>query len=69
MIFAIQIKPSSNITTEEIIISIKDKLLQEGIIIGYSTQKKVIRLLPPLTIKEEEIEILKEKMLKVLSTI
>ncbi|NPD87732.1 MAG: aspartate aminotransferase family protein [Asgard group archaeon] len=69
MIFAIQIKSSSNMTTEEIIYTIKNKLLQEGIIIGYSTQKELIRLLPPLTIKEEEIKILKKKMLKVLSSI
>lgn len=69
MIFAIQIKPSRYMTTERIINSIKDKLLQEGIIIGYSTQKKVIRLLPSLTITEEEIEILKEKVLKALSLI
>jgi len=62
MIIGIQIQPYKDKTSSEIILEIKDELLKEGIIIGISLGKELLRLLPPLNLKKEEIEFLIEKM-------
>jgi acetylornithine aminotransferase len=69
MIFAIQIKSFNSMSTDKIILKIKNKLLEKGILIGYSLQKEVIRFLPPLTITAEEIVFLEEKIKEVFDTI
>jgi acetylornithine aminotransferase len=67
MLFAIQIKKYKNYSIHELIVKIKDDLLHEGIMIGYSLGKDLVRLLPPLTITNDEIEFFKEKFAKVLT--
>ncbi len=62
MIIGIQIQPYRDKTSKEIIIAIKDELLKEGIMIGLSLGKELLRLLPPLNLKKEEIEFFIDKM-------
>lgn len=69
MLFAIQFKQHKNLSINELIVKIKDELLKEGIMIGYSLGKELIRLLPPLTITTKEIDIFKEKFRKVLANL
>ncbi len=68
-IFAIEFKEYGNNKTKELILRIKDSLLLEGVMIGFSTAKNLIRFLPPLTISDEEIKFLKQKITKVLEEI
>ncbi len=69
MLFAIQFKQYKEFSINEIILKIKDDLLKEGVIAGYSLGKEIIRLLPPLTISFEEIDFFKEKFKKVLNNL
>ncbi|NHJ87754.1 MAG: aspartate aminotransferase family protein [Asgard group archaeon] len=69
MVFAIDIQEYNNKSALEIIQDIKNNLLQEGIIVGYSSKKELIRLLPILTMDAAEINFFEEKMLKVLTDI
>lgn len=69
MLFGIVIESYNNETSQEIITQIKDRLLEEGIIVGVSLGKKLIRMLPPLTFSNEDITLLKEKITKIFSEI
>ena len=62
MIIGIQIKSYRDKTSKEIIIAIKDQLLQEGIMIGLSLGKNLLRVLPPLNIRKEELEFFIDKI-------
>jgi len=42
-------------------------LVEEGVFTGSSSNPNVIRLLPPLNIKESEVEFFLEKFIKVLA--
>ncbi|MFW9973338.1 MAG: aspartate aminotransferase family protein [Candidatus Odinarchaeota archaeon] len=69
MIFGIQIQPYNGMGSEEIILKIKNKLLEVGVIIGYSLSREYIRLLPPLNIQDNEIEYLKENLVNIFNLI
>ncbi len=69
MIFGIQFQPYANFSTKELILNLKNNLLKEGIMIGISLGKDLIRLLPPLNISEKEIEFFKQKIVKILNSI
>ncbi|MHA1126366.1 MAG: class-III pyridoxal-phosphate-dependent aminotransferase [Candidatus Heimdallarchaeota archaeon] len=62
MLFAIQIKDYKGATAEQIIIKLKDELFKNSVLVGISTGKKIIRLLPPINISQNEIKFLKEKI-------
>ncbi|MHA1197855.1 MAG: class-III pyridoxal-phosphate-dependent aminotransferase [Candidatus Heimdallarchaeaceae archaeon] len=64
MIIGIQIQPCNNKTSTQLILEIKNKLLEEGIMIGLSLGKDLLRLLPPLNMTMEEVKFLKQKMNK-----
>jgi len=64
MIFGIQIQPYNGISSEEIILKLKNQLLEAGILIGFNLSREFIRLLPPLNIQDNEIEFLKEKIIR-----
>ena len=65
MLFAIQIKEYKGLTTEQMIIKLKEELFEVGILLGISIGKNILRLLPPINILKEEITFLKEKIEKV----
>ena len=69
MIFSIQIQPYKDLTSEDIILKIKDLLLKAGLIIGFNLTREFIRFLPPLNIQENEIEFLKTKVTKIFSSV
>jgi acetylornithine aminotransferase len=69
MLFAISIQSHKNYSSKELLIKLKYELLKEGIIIGASIGKEILRLIPPLTITTNEIKILEEKINKVFSSI
>jgi len=69
MTFGIQIQPYGELSSQELIIKIKDELLKEGVMIGISLGKKLLRLLPPLTITDEDISFLQSKLIKVFDRI
>ena len=69
MIFGVQIQPHNGKTSSELILEIKDKLLEEGVLIGISLGKEILRFLPSLTITNEELEFFKEKFVKVLNQV
>lgn len=69
MIFAIQIKDSKEQISEELVLKIKDQLLKESISVGYNTSEGLIRLLPPLNMKKQEVTFLKNKIKKTLTKI
>ena len=69
MLFAFVIKSHKNISSKEILVKLKYELLKEGIIAGASLGREILRLLPPLTITDKEISILKEKINKAFDTI
>ena len=50
MIFSIQIKPYNEMSAEELILKIKNQLLDAGIIIGFNLSRAFIYLLFPLNI-------------------
>ncbi len=65
MIIGIQIQSFSNKTSSQIILEIKNRLLDEGIMVGLSLGKNLLRLLPPLNLSVDEIEFLKQKFSKI----
>ncbi|MBD3192977.1 MAG: aminotransferase class III-fold pyridoxal phosphate-dependent enzyme [Candidatus Heimdallarchaeota archaeon] len=65
MLFGIQVQSYNNISSTDLVLQIKDKLLDEGVLIGYSVGKELLRLLPPLTITTEEREFVFQKLTKV----
>ncbi|UCD01804.1 MAG: aspartate aminotransferase family protein [Promethearchaeota archaeon] len=69
MIFGIQILPKNQMSCEELILKLKNKLLDAGILIGFNLSKEFIRLLPPLNIQINELEFLKEEITKVFNSI
>ncbi|MFW9820816.1 MAG: aspartate aminotransferase family protein [Candidatus Thorarchaeota archaeon] len=69
MIFGIQIQPYKGMSSEAIILKLKNLLLDAGVLIGFNLSREFIRLLPPLNIKEDEIEFLKTKMIKIFDSI
>ena len=69
MIFGMQIQPYDNHSTKELILNLKNNLLKEGVMVGISLGKELIRLLPPLNISEKEMEFFKQKTTKVLNSI
>jgi len=69
MLFAIEIQEHNEQSSHELIMVIKNKLLENGIIVGYSLKKELIRLLPTLTISDDEIKYFKEKLLQVLDSL
>ncbi len=69
MIFAIEFKGFKEIPPIDLVLKIKDELLNEGIIAGYSLRNNLIRFLPPLTITTKEIQFLKEKLTRVFDSI
>lgn len=68
-IFAIELQAFENLSTTDLILKIKDDLLDEGVMIGYSIGKEQIRFLPPLIISGDEIKFLQEKIIKVFDSI
>ncbi len=62
MIFGIHITSDKRRSSEDIILEIKNRLLNSGIIIGFNLRKDVLRLLPPLNIQDSEIVFLEEKI-------
>ncbi len=69
MIFGIQIQPVEGKTCKELILEIKDALLEEGVLIGISLGKELLRLLPSLTITDDDLEFFKKKFVKVLDKV
>lgn len=69
LIFAIELQAFENLSTTDLILKIKDDLLDEGVMIGYSIGKEQIRFLPPLIISGDEIKFLQEKIIKVFDSI
>ncbi|MCK5045792.1 MAG: aminotransferase class III-fold pyridoxal phosphate-dependent enzyme, partial [Candidatus Heimdallarchaeota archaeon] len=69
MLFAFVIQSHKNISSKEILVKLKYELLKEGIIIGASLGREILRILPPLTITDKEISILKEKINKAFDSI
>ncbi|MFW9922721.1 MAG: aspartate aminotransferase family protein [Candidatus Thorarchaeota archaeon] len=69
MIFGLEIQNYQTYSSKELILRMKDELLKEGIMIGLSLGKDLLRLLPPLTITEKEINFFKKKFMKVLNLI
>ncbi len=69
MIFGIQIQPVEGKTCKELILEIKDALLEEGILIGISLGKELLRLLPSLTITDDDLEFFMKKFVKVLDKV
>jgi len=69
MIFGIEIQSLKNLSSKELILKLKDKLLNEGILIGTNLGKNLLRFLPPLNIENEEIEFFKEKLTIVLNSL
>ncbi|MFW9882218.1 MAG: aspartate aminotransferase family protein [Candidatus Thorarchaeota archaeon] len=69
MIFGIQIQPYNGMGSDEIILKIKNKLLEVGVITGYSTSREYIRFLPPLNIQDNEVDYLKDKLINVFNLI
>ncbi|MFX1380297.1 MAG: aminotransferase class III-fold pyridoxal phosphate-dependent enzyme [Promethearchaeota archaeon] len=69
MIFGIQIQPYRGMGSEEIILKLKNLLLDAGMLIGFNLSREFIRLLPTLNIKEDEIEFLKNRMKKIFESI
>ncbi len=68
-IFAIELQAFENLSTTDLILKIKDDLLDEGVMIGYNIGKEQIRFLPPLIISGDEIGFLQEKIIKVFDSI
>ncbi len=69
MIFGVQIQPVEGKTCKELILEIKDALLEEGVLIGISLGKELLRLLPSLTITDDDLEFFKKKFVKVLDKV
>lgn len=69
MLFAIEIQDYNEHSCHELIQKIKNDLLKERIIFGYSLRKNLIRFLPTLSIQKNEINFFEEKMQKVLSNL
>ena len=69
MIFGVQIKPYEGKSSTELILKIKDKLLEEGVLIGISLGKEILRFLPSLTITNDDLAFFKEKFVQVLNQI
>ncbi len=69
MTFGIQFQPYSNHSTKDLILNLKNNLLKEGIMVGISLGKDLIRLLPPLNISENEIEFFKQKTSQLLNSL
>ncbi|MCE7740315.1 MAG: aminotransferase class III-fold pyridoxal phosphate-dependent enzyme, partial [Candidatus Heimdallarchaeota archaeon] len=69
LIFAIELQAFENLSTTDLILKIKDDLLDEGVMIGYSIGKEQIRFLPPLIISGDEIKFLQVKIIKVFDSI
>lgn len=65
MIFGIQIQPYNEMSSEEIILKLKNQLLDSGVLIGFNLSREFVRLLPPLNIQDNEIEFLKEAILRI----
>ncbi|MFX0037235.1 MAG: aspartate aminotransferase family protein [Candidatus Hermodarchaeota archaeon] len=64
MIFGIQFQAYNGMLSSEIILKLKNQLLDAGILIGFNLSRKFIRLLPPLNIKDNEIEFLKKELIR-----
>jgi acetylornithine aminotransferase len=69
MIFGIQIQPYKGMTSEKIILKLKNLLLDAGLVIGFNLTKEFIRFLPPLIIEEDEIEFFQINMKKIFDSI
>ncbi|MBY9000032.1 MAG: aspartate aminotransferase family protein [Candidatus Heimdallarchaeota archaeon] len=69
MIFALKLKNYKNYKEEELVVKIKDDLLEEGVIVGFNVAKGLLRLLPPLTLSMDEALFLMKKIKKVLEAI
>ncbi len=60
MIFGIQVQAYNGMSSSEIILRLKNQLLEAGVLIGFNLNREFIRLLPPLNIQDNEIEFLKK---------
>ena len=69
MIFGVQIQPIEGKTCKELILEIKDALLEEGVLVGISLGKELLRLLPSLTITDDDLEFFMKKFVKVLDKV
>jgi acetylornithine aminotransferase len=69
LIYAIVFRVFNNLSTIDLVLKIKDDLLEAGVMIGYSTGKEQIRFLPPLNITNEEIEFLQRKIIQVFDSV
>ncbi len=69
MIYAIHIQPYNDMSSEEIILKLKNLLLDAGILVGFNLAREIIRFLPPLNIKDDDIAFLKEKMVETFNLI
>ena len=69
LIYAIEFRVFNNLSTSDLVLKIKDDLLEAGVMIGYSTGKEQIRFLPPLIITDEEIEFLQKKIIQTFDSI
>ncbi|MHA1223332.1 MAG: aminotransferase class III-fold pyridoxal phosphate-dependent enzyme [Candidatus Heimdallarchaeaceae archaeon] len=65
MLFGIQIQSQNKNSTNNLILRLKDELLKEGIMIGISLSKQLLRLTPPLNMRREELDYLESKVTKV----
>ncbi len=69
LIYAIEFRVFNKLSKSDLVLKIKDDLLEAGVMIGYSTRKEQIRFLPPLIITDEEIEFLQKKIIQVFDSI
>lgn len=69
MIYGIHIQPYNDISSEEVILKLKNLLLDAGVLVGFNLAREFIRFLPPLNIKDNEIAFLKERMVETLNFI
>jgi len=69
MIFGIQIQPYRGMKSEEVILKLKNLLLDSGLLIGFNFRREFLRLLPPLNITDSEIDFLKTEMYRIFNKI
>ncbi|MFX1326586.1 MAG: aspartate aminotransferase family protein [Promethearchaeota archaeon] len=64
MIFGIQVQAYNGMSSSEIILRLKNQLLEAGVLIGFNLNRDFIRLLPPLNIQDNEINFLKKELIR-----
>ncbi|MHA1223505.1 MAG: class-III pyridoxal-phosphate-dependent aminotransferase [Candidatus Heimdallarchaeaceae archaeon] len=62
MLFGIEIQSQNKNSTNNLILRLKDELLKEGVMVGVSLPKQLLRLIPPLNIGKDEIDYLESKI-------